>query len=216
MSECQAEFERFIPGLLERVQLNSSSIQKLTTSDCIEAYATNFETGRGDVVAVSTAHNASNSLLWSQYAYPYTFNDDVPMSDHYAWMGYIPSQNEVSTWNIQGYPIDYCLSRLMDNRCELQFNVFILLVVAICNLVKGVIMTWMALRYEAPRLMTLGDALASFLKTPDSSTNEICMMSSRNIRRGKWKSPVPQNYTGKRDRWWRSVSKSQWWISNTM
>ena len=228
MSECQTESERFVQILLERVRQNSSSFQNLTTSECIEAYYTNLQTGRGDVVAVSAAHNASNSLLWSHNPYSYSDHDGTVRQWHYEWMCtdgngcHVPSQNESSTWKIQDYPVDYCLSRLIDNQCELQFNVFILLVVAICNLVKGVLMTWMALRYEARRLITLGDALASFLSTPDSSTNEICMMALEKICRWGWKSPmilkrrIPHTYTGQRDRWWRLVSKSQWLVSNTM
>ncbi|KAN0098164.1 hypothetical protein V8E51_013827 [Hyaloscypha variabilis] len=110
-SECQAQFERFIPSLLGRVQLNSSSFQKLTASDCIEAYDANFETGRSDVVLVSTAHNANNSILFSQSPDPYLVGD-TPTTEHYQWMCYsntsdfsdpcdIPSPNEASTWNIK-------------------------------------------------------------------------------------------------------------------
>jgi hypothetical protein len=41
------------------------------------------------------------------------------------------------------------------------------------------------LRYNASRLVTLGDAMASFLDNPDPTTAGMCTMSSRKIRRGE-------------------------------
>jgi hypothetical protein len=223
------EIEPFIPHLLEEERANSSSLQRLSNSECIEAYATGFVSGRSDVVLVSTLHSSSNSLLWSKYPSPYVQNG-APDIDHSAWVCTdIPNtplfsapctlqraQQYSTDWTINKIPIEYCLSKVVENHCQLQYNVFILLIVAICNLVKASLMTWIALKYKTSGLMTLGDALSSFLRTPDQTTEGICLMSSKDIRRGEWEFAIPQYYRATRDRWWKVVSSTQWWISHFM
>jgi hypothetical protein len=223
------EKEPFIPQILEKERANISSLQRLSNSECIEAYTTGFVSGRSDVVLVSTLHNAPNSLLWSKYPFPY-LQYGAPDIDHSAWVctdipnsplfsatcTFQRAQQYSTNWTIDEIPIEYCLSKVVENHGQLQYNVFILLIVAICNFVKALLMTWIALRYKTSALMTLGDALSSFLRTPDQTTEGICLMSSKDIRRGEWEFAMPQYYRATRDRWWKAVSSTQWWISHFM
>jgi hypothetical protein len=228
-ADCEGVYNPFISGLLERAQTNTSSFQKLNNPDCIKEYATTLQIGRSDVILVSTSHNSNNSLLYSiypsTYLSPYSGNMDPYFFDwicvddnEYDGLPCTPrsAQGYASNWTLYNFPVEYCLSKIVDDPCQLQFNIYILLVVATCNLVKALIMTWMALRYKPSGFMTVGDAVASFLANPDPTTAGICMMSSRDIRRAEWKSTRPQLYSGTKKRWWRAVSRTEWWTSHTM
>ncbi|KAE9375066.1 hypothetical protein N431DRAFT_406186 [Stipitochalara longipes BDJ] len=216
----------FISSLLERAQTNASSFQKLSNSDCIKEYATGLEVGRGDVILVSTYHDSNNSLLYNLYPLPYLQEIGGLDSERLYWICEDTSDGSPCTprsvpepssnWTVHELPIEYCLSKVINDPCQLQFNIFILLVVAICNLLKALIMTWLALRYKASELVTLGDAVASFLENPDPTTARICMASSRDIRRGEWKSTRPQVYSETKKRWWRAVSRTEWWTTNSI
>jgi hypothetical protein len=235
-AECNGEYNIFISGLLDRVQKNTSSFQRLDNSACIKEYATAFEIGRGDAILVSMVHNSNNSLLYTQSPERYRpfggSSIGALYTDHFNWICNVSynawvmdggnpctlqsAQGYSSNWTVNHFPVEYCLSKVVDDPCQLQFNIFILLVVAICNLLKALVMTWMVLRYNTSGLVTLGDAMASFLDNPDLTTAGICMMSSRKIRRGEWKSVRPQLYSGTRKRWWRAVSRTEWWTSQFM
>ena len=65
------------------------------------------------------------------------------------------------------YSVDYCLSERVQERCKLQFSLAILIVVMACNLIKAICMFLVLRTQESPPLVTLGDAIASFLEFPD-------------------------------------------------
>lgn len=102
-------------------------------------------------------------------------------------------------WTIGGFPISYCLSELHESKCEVQFSLAILIIVMICNAIKALCM-FLALRsLEDKPLVTIGDAIMSFLETPDKTTVGCCLLSKRDLNRLNKRNPqqVPQ------DRFWR-------------
>lgn len=70
------------------------------------------------------------------------------------------------TSNASIYPVDYCLSEQVSEQCELQFSLTILTVVISCNLMEALCMVLMLFKQQSPPLVTLGDAIASFLQYP--------------------------------------------------
>lgn len=82
---------------------------------------------------------------------------------------YIPGTSYVRlpTWGVQE---GYCMSQAVEERCALHFSRAILLVVIGCNAIKFGCLLWTLLRCRDPTLVTLGDAIASFLETPDKIT----------------------------------------------
>lgn len=72
------------------------------------------------------------------------------------------------------------------------------------------------LKYETT-IVTIGDAIKSFLQTPDSTTENCCLMSTRMIDR-LWKAPpeVQLNQTFRKtrsERWGVACSMKRWIVS---
>jgi hypothetical protein len=72
-------------------------------------------------------------------------------------------------WNYWNNEVGYCLSRLMPASCELNLSLPIALAVLICNTRKLVAMALAFCMRREEVLLTVGDAIASFLREPEAS-----------------------------------------------
>lgn len=88
------------------------------------------------------------------------------------------------TWVSPPARVHYCLSKKMEESCQLSFSLPIAMAVLICNAIKVACM-FLTARQERPEMLfTVGDAMASFLECPDPYTTGRCMMSKDNVVRG--------------------------------
>ena len=86
----------------------------------------------------------------------------------------ITSQN--CRLQIKGWFIEYCLSQpALEEHCKVQFSVMIMIVVCLCNLAKTLVMGYVFWQQPVEPLVTLGDALRSFLNNPDPTTDGSCL-----------------------------------------
>ena len=110
-----------------------------------------------------------------------------------------------------------CKSEITDERCKVQFSLGIMIAVICCNLVKACAMIMTVVRSREPTLVTLGDAIDSFLRIPDPTTKGICFADRRFIdcewRRGGRTGPRQWKQKGVQ-RWWTNVSKTRWITCN--
>lgn len=87
--------------------------------------------------------------------------------------------NNASNWDLTpwGVPVDGCLSRptLGGEACQLEYSLVILFVVIACDIVKIVAVIF-TLRLQGSPLITIGDAVAIFLRNPEEYTREKCLM----------------------------------------
>lgn len=85
--------------------------------------------------------------------------------------------------------IDGCLAIEADEQCQLLYSPPICIVIMLTGLVKVLAMILAARigRSRSPPLLTVGDAVASFMTKPDGTTEGMCWMSSANVRGGMWK-----------------------------
>lgn len=111
--------------------------------------------------------------LRPQHIIEYGPNDDK----HIGWCHNSLQDNNVADHLCRAYsfhqigldcytPVSYCLAQEAEQHCTLSFHVPIMIAVIICNIVKLgciVVMIW---RMESTPLITLGDAVASFLGDP--------------------------------------------------
>ena len=118
-------------------------------------------------------------------------------------------------WAIGGYPISYCLSEKFPEQCELQFSVPILAIVIVCNIIKVVAMFLCSRLSKDEPLITVGDATASFLDIPDSTTAGLCMLSGKGFRRGKIANQgiSPRFWRSKGHSWFSAASKVRWLLT---
>ena len=82
---------------------------------------------------------------------------------------------------VHGQKIDYCMSERTLPKCRLEFSVYILVAVIVCNIIKSVAMFWTLLRQRESTLVTFGDAISSWLDRPDETTIHRCLMSKKAV-----------------------------------
>ena len=110
-----------------------------------------------------------------------------------------------------------CKSEVTDEKCKVQFSLDIMIVVICCNLIKACCMIMTVVRSREPTLVTLGDAVDSFLRAPDPTTIGMCFADRQFIKR-EWRpgwEAGPRQWKQKGlQRWWTSISKTKWITCN--
>jgi hypothetical protein len=90
-----------------------------------------------------------------------------------------------------GRKVEECYALPTQERCRLMFSPSLMVVVMAMNLLKCFLMFCVAsnriigMKQGAP-LLTIGDAIASFLAVPDESTKWMCLTSRRDFTKRGW------------------------------
>lgn len=240
---------------IEDIQAHAKSWDRLENADCINAYASEFLNTRRNLVAVilnkTTAENDSikrvrlyrfqDSNAWICDAHDarsrYGFTTDEA-EGAYLCSTILPKvKAHAERWNSGGYDIDYCLSEPVQGKCSLNFSLPIVVVVMICNVGKALTMFFIAFRIRDKPLITIGDAIKSFLEVIDPTTHGMCLVGRESIKAGAsaqydyditfdyehpyifqnrqristtWKAG-PVAYKSSFKRWFNSMSGLRWW-----
>ncbi|EHY56089.1 hypothetical protein HRR83_006539 [Exophiala dermatitidis] len=181
------------PGLYEQLQ----------KADCIRAYATDFVTNRRNLLMV-TKHDPSVTTLFDIIPYTFSVFDDlytwICMSDDAMFAeieAAFPNQpigavcaKRISKmvaladqWRPYGHDVQYCLSERVPESCSYSANIPIVAAVIVANLVKVLVMTFVAFWLRDDPFITIGDAVESFLNRPDRTTEGLCLLTKDDVRR---------------------------------
>ncbi|KAF2846178.1 hypothetical protein T440DRAFT_246501 [Plenodomus tracheiphilus IPT5] len=114
------------------------------------------------------------------------------------------------------WPVDYCLSEKATPHCKLHFEMSIAIVIIMLNFVKAALMFYIAFRVKEDPLMTMGDAVASFLESKDPPTRNMCLASFMSFKRKKSYSPGPRPWQNAQYRWKDVTSKTRRFITLAM
>ncbi|KAI0875522.1 hypothetical protein GGS24DRAFT_515444 [Hypoxylon argillaceum] len=117
--------------------------------------------------------------------------------------------------------INYCLAEPLENICQIALSPTLLLGVALCVIAKtitAIIVTVVLNRPEHEPLVTLGDAVASFIKHPDPVTAGLCTVDQKQFRTAmRWTDayliPGPRRWTAPQHTWAAAIPVSVWLIS---
>ena len=191
--------------ILKWISEANPSFQRLDIAECVSAYATGGDERYGDALLVSL----DDSPTFDGPGFAGTF-DGLQTSNAtiiggpdgslgssasvapWDWMCPFDSegQNELCTvdkiapngrWVYGNTTIDHCLSRITQPACQLNFSLRIALAVLVCNVGKLIAMT-LAFRSPARNLfLTIGDAVASFLRKEDAATKDTRIISRNQL-----------------------------------
>ncbi|GAB7354941.1 hypothetical protein MBLNU459_g5560t1 [Dothideomycetes sp. NU459] len=230
---------------------NESSWVRLSKSACVSSYDTGILPTRSDLVVVTSQGTtpANNSVLGLMSS-DLTTNYILQSYDPRAWMcagsnavGYdsdggvcnyddqpgacaeINLVKDSSKWQMCGNAVEYCMSRVFPQHCQLQFSVPILMVVIVCNALKAIAMFWSLRQYRERPLVTVGDAIASFMNEPDGTSRYCGLISAREVRavptanflsavEATRQNPQPANV--ERRKWATAASKRRWTTTLTL
>ena len=200
-------------------QLNKSGdLHKFDNLACINTYAKQFQT-QGSVLLV--VENSSSIIYGS-------------VGDYVSEDGWVCNDNDLAceisprTDTLRSNPADwspgvaqrtvsYCLSEPLPEKCKVQSTLHLTVVVTALSLLKAIIMFFVSLGVKESPLMTIGDAMASFLCRSDPSTENMCLVSKQDIKKAKAIWPrEPKTFESKRRRLFSAASKTRWILCTSM
>ncbi|KAF2832862.1 hypothetical protein CC86DRAFT_461346 [Ophiobolus disseminans] len=116
--------------------------------------------------------------------------------------GPAPANTSVGrTCKNQGWPVGYCLSESGEPHCKLHFELGIAVAVTVLNLLKALLMFCVAFGVYDEPLLTIGDAVASFLHEHDPSTQNMCLASMSDFKQKKGFRTGPRQWRNETHRW---------------
>ncbi|KAL1638769.1 hypothetical protein SLS58_008583 [Diplodia intermedia] len=99
-----------------------------------------------------------------------------------AWKARLGSTTD-APWTVAGFDVEYCLSERVPEECRLNVALPLLLAVVACNLLKLAAVVAAVWAIEGDPLITIGDAVASFVKERDETTLGMCLWSWEEVVR---------------------------------
>ena len=206
----------------------NGTLVRYDSAACMAEYAVNFVSKVRNVLLVTNDTVSSNNALGGGY---WGSSNQVP----YAWLcGPSWSSNpyldtppsaactlsiateSADTWTVAGHVISYCMVETVVEECRLSFSLVIMLIVITANAIKATIMILTFVKLREPTLVTIGDAIASFLDEPDPTTAGICLSTREDIRKGKWKNQPAKQWVPKRHFWFKAASIKRWLTCNIL
>ncbi|RPA90410.1 hypothetical protein L873DRAFT_1753827 [Choiromyces venosus 120613-1] len=225
--------------VLDGYNASSQNYEDLTPSECTKLYNNDFISDHRNLILI-TKHSSNathNNTYLDAIAVSGQGNSPsswmcahgIQVTHDYERTSFICDPNKVTLNVTKGLPwriwlttlevveISGCKSEKTAEKCKVQFSLGIMLVVIFCNLVKACSMIMTVVRSREPTLVTLGDAVDSFLRIPDPTTLGICFADRRFVkrewRRG-WRTGPRQWKQMGVQRWWTSASKTRWITCN--
>lgn len=204
----------------------AGKVENLTSLECIKKYATAFQTSRRDVLLVG---DPGSDPDWQGIP---LVKDTVQFSsqtsvDVYDWIcnGYpdywvycravlSKIKKDADHWGPFDTRIDYCLSQRVEEHCRLNFSPPLVAIVLVANAFKAAILIYTALRPPHEPLFVLGDAIESYLTSPDASSTDSCLACAddfRGFEKKNWTGPREWSPTIKR--WSSAVTWRRWTAS---
>ena len=213
----------------------AGSLQYLTKTECINDYAQDYLSARSNLLLVlsTSSNNASTATALGAWEISnlYLSVDDGCPRDAYPWIcgnscG-VPCEfrlqavlDNVNDWQPYGMDVDHCLSQTTEERCKLQFSLYLIIVVIIFNLFKATLMCYLAFGLTESPIMTIGDAISSFLTDADKTTKGCCLYSKHEFETSvdsidaptsAWL-PRAKQWTTDRKLWYNASSTGRWTV----
>jgi hypothetical protein len=202
--------------LLDEQYLDASRFENISATECFSRYTSLFiRAGNGfAVVPIASSNGYDNSSLvdvvggTGQLEFGNDFITDISCK-------FTPIRGCVPPFSSHLHFAD-CLSEISPERCQVQLNQNIMYIVIACNVLKAALMfmvlEWM--NYET--IVTIGDAIETFIRKPDVTTKDCCLTASRTVKQ-LWKTSEArqsQRYQlGSKDRWYSVISGKRWLFS---
>ncbi|KAF9890173.1 hypothetical protein FE257_006334 [Aspergillus nanangensis] len=209
---------------------SNGTLYRLDNSACVDAYATAYQSQHGSVVVVTdditpadhyslayteTVFNPANQAVVGASGFNWLCQD---LQHHeYTWqitpcITFLPNvraQVAANNWTVGGHKVDYCLAEEVAPHCKLQYSLPLILIVIAFNLVKAIILCYSAFAWTETPILTTGDAIASFLRTPDRFSTGTSRLTMHAVRfPAKYAATAPFDATPQR--WRAALSRKRW------
>ncbi|KAJ5780256.1 hypothetical protein N7457_005416 [Penicillium paradoxum] len=222
-----------LQGLFYAAQNGSKAVTPLSNNDCLNAFGKTYQSTYNKLLLINSAMENNNTYTFvdTQHVFNPLENEHGPDGGPYEWIctyawksenfctsSYIPlarDRIENGDWMVDDVPykVDSCLAQKAPQYCKLQYSLPLTLIVVGFNVVKSAILLYMWLMIADTPLLTIGDAIASFLRRPDPHSQGYCLLTHREVK--YWdsmllKDSMPEVFPKRRRRWGSAVSNTRW------
>ncbi|KAF2807166.1 uncharacterized protein BDZ99DRAFT_447454 [Mytilinidion resinicola] len=214
-----------------QLQVRAWNFEVLDKTTCIKRYTDVLDVA-GDVVVITTLANNSitfndgTSLIsdWRRPTVRNAWEDapiwvcDYPGRGRYDFCNFDNMRPHVSNWTVWLPPdyhltVSHCLSAgtgSNNKRCSFHYSPPIMITVCILNAIKCALICYTAFCVKETTLITLGDAIASFLEQNDSNTSQMCGSNFGDFDKQVWELTKLPWHPQKHTRWFGAASKHRW------
>ncbi|KAL8391994.1 hypothetical protein RB595_002271 [Gaeumannomyces hyphopodioides] len=178
-------------------QASRNQLVRMSTADCLGRFAGSLEPEFRAVVMVTGQGSSDSSLVQTRSPTPGGSNPDARSV----------APNAASD-------VQFCLAQRRaagEHACRVDLNGSLLGVVALLNLIT-VLFTVLAFLKTADfrPLATLGDAVSSFLRDPDATTTDACLMTKTDVWQRRWGLREAKYWVPATHYWFQSASLPRW------
>ncbi|KAF2651829.1 hypothetical protein K491DRAFT_579053, partial [Lophiostoma macrostomum CBS 122681] len=224
----QPDVPNFVDPLRIQTALvhHMSQFERLEKNECIEAYAKQILSDRRNLVLV-TSFSSYQDMMPDENARQAPDFLRHPQSRKALCSdgGYKQANTQREPWSVFGFEVDYCISEKPDEKCSIDVAISLLLTVIAFDLIRVTTMIVSMYCLQKEPLLTIGDAISSFiLQKPDSlgfrclSTRRDVQETRRKIRKVEYKAPsmAPRLFRQEEVRRFRACSKLRWAIASAL
>ncbi|CAG8898638.1 unnamed protein product [Penicillium egyptiacum] len=217
----------------------NETLAQLHDTDCLNAFGKTYQSTYRKLLLVNadTAENNTYTLVGTQDVFnPYEALLDsnkgpyewlCPSSwDNHCDSSYLPIAHTLiadNNWTVEDrndggvfYKVDSCLAEEAPQYCKLQYSLPLTIIVIGFNIVKTTVLLYIWLGIPDAPILTIGDAVASFLHRPDPYTQSCCLLTNSKVKSHdqflpEWRRP--DAFIKRRRIWGSAVSARRWIFS---
>ncbi|KAK5654585.1 hypothetical protein OQA88_7214 [Cercophora sp. LCS_1] len=221
-----------------RAKANTGQLQRLENSDCVRAYAQPFQSALSNLVLVmeNTTQTPKYNDVLDFHVPDSSAVDACGLRQAFYWIcesvpdpkprcspceEQVPEILETASveWVVWGNRVSYCLSEPAPDQCKLFFSTATAVMINVISFFKLVciVLVYWAIR-DTP-LLTVGDAVASYMECPDRTTEGLGAVGRTDFEyrvnaivvKPGWPDlgQPPKGYEEMRKRWLEAVGKHQ-------
>ena len=182
-----------------QIQAQKQNLSQLSTSDCVKRFLNPMinDVSALIVVAKDSPVNKTGSVLATLNYYTPLEAQRVSAPGPTGWVCNYGTRCDNMTqhlnepWHLMSnygnVTVDHCLTRNEHQRCNVEMSVLFMTVVVVCNVIKLICFSvCLSIKNHKP-FVTIGDAICSFLTSPDQTSSGLGPVSSEEIRRSAWR-----------------------------
>ncbi|KAH7304094.1 hypothetical protein B0I35DRAFT_445883 [Stachybotrys elegans] len=201
----------------------AKNLTRLENAECLQIFGQEMYQTSWSALVVVTSTSSTDGSLANEFG---PGLDGGLCGDSQSYRCNVLNDNGVTTWTLENMPlchwagcnsppkvsIAYCLAQHVHPRCAIYVSLTLLYVVIAFNLTKICCLVLALFGHKSLPLLTVGDAIASFLNHPDPATANTGPIS-KNIFQEKTRQfavPVGHTFRSTPHHWANAISKSRW------
>ncbi|KAI2625006.1 hypothetical protein GGR54DRAFT_545924 [Hypoxylon sp. NC1633] len=181
---------------ITNLQDAASGFANLTSTTCFQDFSGVFQYSFDSVLLVTDSTSTTSSLI--QTARPGTSLSTF-------------TSNNVDIKAQDASLVQYCLARPSGPQtCSVNLSGSILGFAVLLNLATVISMAIILARSSFNPLVTIGDSIRSFLRHPDPTTVNACLLTKSDVQQGAWAASESQYFVPADHYWFQTPSLPRW------